>query len=385
MKAERFVIDIPQSQLDDLDRRLTETRWPRTSNDDSWGKGVPSQFLKPLIEYWHDRFNWREQEASLNQLPHFCAEIEGHRIHFIHVRGKGKSAIPLIMTHGWPDSFTRYTKLIPFLTDPARYGGLESDTFDVIIPSVPGFVFSQTHSGQSLNNAEVARLWFRLMTEVLGYQSFCAAGGDIGSGITRYLASLYPSHIRAIHLTDVGILRELLSLKDTEYMTKEEQLYRSRASAWFAEESAYMALQATRPRTLAYALNDSPAGLAAWITEKYVAWSGGDGDLFSHFSPEDILTNISLYWLTDSTETAAAMYRQNARTLPALTTTSVPVGLCCFPSDILPPPKSWVEKHYNLCHWTEMPRGGHFAAMEEPALYAEDVKLFFRTYRSAIG
>lgn len=381
MAPERFTIDIPQAQLDDLTRRLEHIRWPYRPTEETWDKGVPGDFLKSLTDVWRDEFNWREQETELNRFAHYRSEIDGYHIHFIHERGKGPSPVPIILTHGWPDSFTRYQKIIPYLTDPARFGGDPDDSFDVIIPSIPGFGFSSCPHPESLNNARVAGLWFQLMTEHLGYTNFCAAGGDMGSSITRYLAALYPEHLTAIHVTDIGIIRELMTHPEPAVLTAEEQTYRRAAARWVSQEGGYMAVQATKPRTLAYGLNDSPAGLLAWIIEKYHSWSDCGADVFSRFSREEILTNVTLYWLTGSIGTSVNIYRENSNSLPPLRKTDVPVGVACFPADILPPPRSWAEKNYPICRWSQMQSGGHFAAMEEPVLYAEEIRAFFRPYR----
>lgn len=378
MTTERFTIDIPQSQLDDLQRRLENIRW---SGGTSWEKGVPDDFMKPLIEYWQNTFDWRKQEAAINLFDHYRSKIDDYDIHFIHVRGTGSSPLPLILTHGWPDSFLRYLKIIPYLTDPARFGGDPEDAFDVIIPSIPGFGFSSAPQKEGLNNARVARLWFDLMTRTLGYTRFCAAGGDLGSGVTRYLAARYPEQIIAIHLTDIGILRDLMMHPQPEVLSGEERAYRQSASQWINQEGGYMSIQATKPQTLAWALNDSPVGLAAWIGEKFRSWSDCGGDLFRRFSKDEVLTNIMLYWLTASAGTAANIYYENTHTLPPLEKSEVPVGIACFPADILLPPRSWTEQSYNVKRWTQMPGGGHFTAMEEPELYSEEIRTFFRPWR----
>lgn len=383
MTIARFTIDIPQARLDDLHRRLENIRWPAEPGGTNWNKGVPADFLQPLIAYWQKEYDWRTQETALNQFDHYRSEIDGYHIHFIHMRGQGPSPLPLILTHGWPDSFLRYLKVIPYLTDPARFGGDPADAFDVIIPSVPGFGFSSAPQTAGLNNARVARLWFELMHHTLGYTRFAAAGGDLGSGITRFLAALYPQQVAAIHLTDVGILRDLMMHSQPEALTEEERLYRQTAARWINEEGGYMAIQATKPHTLAWGLNDSPVGLAAWIGEKFRAWSDCGGDLFSRFSRDEVLTNIMLYWLTESAGSAASIYYENTHSLPQLPKIKVPTGVACFPADILLPPRSWAEKNYPISHWREMPAGGHFTAMEEPEHYAADIRAFFRSYRHA--
>lgn len=382
MAAEKFSIHFPQEQLDDLSRRLEQIRWPQQPADTGWERGTQRDELQALIEYWKNEFDWRRQEAELNRVAHYRCTINGTAIHFIHERGKGPSPLPLILTHGWPDSFLRYQKIIPLLTDPARFGGSPEDAFDVIIPSVPGFGLSAIPAGNGVNNAVVAEIWHQLMTRELGYNRFAAAGGDIGSGVTRYLAQQHPENVTGIHLTDIGILRELMAVDDESSLTEEERQYGQLARAWIGQEGGYMSLQATRPWTLAYALNDSPVGLASWIMEKFRNWSDCNGNLLSRFNYDQVLTNIMLYWLTGTAGSAANMYYDNAHSLPPIGQIHVPVGVACFPADILLPPRSWVSKKLNITRWSKLPRGGHFTAMEEPELYAEDVRAFFRSLRA---
>ena len=392
MPVERFTLNIPEAQLIDLHRRLSQTRWPVQPHGTGWERGTRLDILRELVEYWTDRFDWRKQEAELNRFDHYhCTlygtnvsdtDMSGTDIHFLHVRGNGPAPLPLILTHGWPDSFLRYLKIIPLLTDPARFGGDPEDAFDVIIPSLPGYGFSGCPPETGVNNAGVAKMWHQLMTQELGYARYGAAGGDIGSGVTRYLALGYPQHLIGIHLTDIGLVRDLLTRPDSATLSAEERNYQKAAHDWIAREGAYMNLQATRPWTLACALNDSPAGLASWIIEKFRVWSDCGGDLTSRFSEDELLTNIMLYWLTGSAGSAASLYYENAHSLPPMGDIGVPTGLACFPADILPPPESWARRHLNIVHWTNMPRGGHFTAMEEPELMAEDIRRFFRRLRA---
>jgi microsomal epoxide hydrolase len=347
-----------------------------------WEQGTELSYLQSLVTYWRDSFNWREQEAKLNRLNQFRAEVDGFTIHFIHERGAGRNPLPIILTHGWPDSFTRYQKIIPLLTDPARYGGDQMDSFDVIVPSIPGFGFSSRPNLHGVNSFQVAELWEKLMSKELGYRRFGAAGGDIGSGVTRYLAATHPEHLVGIHLTDIGILRDLLTPSSRTDLSEGELRYSKSATEWMAREGAYMSLHATKPQTLAYGLSDSPVGLAGWIVEKFRSWSDCGGNLGRSFTNDELLTNIMIYWVTGTIGSSMRMYYENSHTLPPIGQISVPTGIAVFPADILLPPKESVERKLQLARWTSMPRGGHFAAMEEPELLADDIRAFFRPLRS---
>ncbi|MGA8086610.1 MAG: epoxide hydrolase family protein, partial [Terracidiphilus sp.] len=347
-----------------------------------WEQGTELGYLQSLVAYWRDSFDWRAQEAELNRLAQFRAEVDRFSIHFVHERGVGPNPLAIILTHGWPDSFTRYQKIIPLLTDPARHGGDPMDSFDVIVPSIPGFGFSSRPNLRGVNSFHVAELWAKLMTKELGYPRFAAAGGDIGSGVTRYLAATHPELLVGIHLTDIGILRDLLAPSGRTDLSEGELRYRSSASEWIAREGAYMSLQSTKPQTLAYGLTDSPAGLAGWIVEKFCAWSDCGGDLGRSFTEDELLTNIMIYWVTGTIGSSMRMYYENSHTLPPIGRIDVPTGIALFPADILLPPQEWAERRLQIARWTSMPRGGHFAAMEEPELLADDIRAFFRPLRS---
>jgi len=382
MAVERFHIQVEEEVLSDLRDRLGHIRWPDQMDGSSWEQGTELGYLQSLVAYWRDRFDWRAQEAELNRLAHFRSEVDGLSIHFIHERGVGPSPLPIILTHGWPDSFTRYQKIIPLLTDPASHGGDPMDSFDVIIPSIPGFGFSSRPNLRGVNSFQVAELWAKLMTKELGYPRFAAAGGDIGSGVTRYLAAAHPELLVGIHLTDIGILRDLLAPSGRTDLTEGELRYRSIATEWIAREGAYMSLQSTKPQTLAYGLSDSPVGLAGWIVEKFRTWSDCGGDLGRSFTKDELLTNIMIYWLTGTIGSSTRMYYENSHTLPPLGHIDVPTGIALFPADILLPPQECAERRLNIARWTTMPRGGHFAAMEEPELLADEIRAFFRPLRS---
>ena len=382
MTVNRFHIDVDNALIDDLKYRLKHSRWPSEIEGFSWERGTDQSYLQLLVAYWHDHFDWRKQESELNRFSHFQCTIDGIDIHFIHEQGKGRNPLPIILTHGWPDSFFRYQKIIPLLTDPARYGGNPDDSFDVIIPSLPGFGFSGRPTIEGFNNSKVSDLWVKLMTEELGYKKFAAGGGDIGSGVTRYLAASHPELLVGIHVTDIGIIRNILTVQDDAVLSDEERQYKVNAQRWIAQEGGYMALQATKPQTLAYGLSDSPVGLAAWIIEKFRAWSDCNGELTKRFSNDELLTNIMIYWITNTISSSAGIYYENTHSLPALGKIEVPTGVALFPADILLPPKQWAEQNLNISRWATMPRGGHFTAMEEPELLADDIRSFYRQFRT---
>lgn len=382
MAVEKFHIQVEEKVLNDLRAKLGQVRWPDQMDGAEWEQGTELSYLQSLVAYWRDSFNWRQQEAELNRLAHFRSEVDGLSIHFIHERGVGPSPLPIILTHGWPDSFTRYQKIIPLLTDPASHGGDPMDSFDVIVPSIPGFGFSSRPNLRGVNSFQVAELWAKLMTKELGYPRFAAAGGDIGSGVTRYLAAANPELLVGIHLTDIGILRDLLAPSGRTDLTERELRYRSIATEWIAREGAYMSLQSTKPQTLAYGLSDSPVGLAGWIVEKFRTWSDCGGNLGRSFTKDELLTNIMIYWLTGTIGSSTRMYYENSHTLPPLGHIDVPTGIALFPADILLPPQESAERRLNIARWTTMPRGGHFAAMEEPELLADEIRAFFRPLRS---
>lgn len=354
-----FLIDFSEEQMKELRQRIGYTRFPRTLNDENWTLGTNSYYLQTLLDYWRDGYDWSRKQRELNQYPQFTCELDGLTIHFFHIPGSCKGTIPLLLTHGWPDSFLRYAKVFPLLSD-----------FDLVVPSLPGFAFSTLPSKGFLNNAEVAELWRRLMTEALGYKEYAAAGGDMGRGVTCYLATRYPQEVRGIHLTDVGLVGELVSAAD-EKLTPAERSYKRKAIEWQRMESAYINIHSTKPQTLAYLLSDSPAGMAAWITEKYHAWS--DWPLLTM---DDLCDCLTLYWMTNTTCTSIRAYHGNSFTLPPLGKVTVPTAIAAFPHDILPAPREWVERNYPVIMYTEMPRGGHFTALEQPEKFAENISQF---------
>lgn len=383
MAARPFKIHVPNEVLNDLKYRLDHIRWTGPQEGPDWDLGTQMDYLKSLVSYWRDRFDWPLQESQLNRFSQFQSNINGLNIHYVYERGKGPDPMPIILTHGWPDSYIRYRKIIPLLADPAGHGGDPEDSFDVIVPSIPGFGFSGSPSFSGVNNFYVAETWAKLMTEELGYSKFAAAGGDMGSGVTRYLALKHPELLVGIHLTDIGIIRSLMTADEAK-LSEEELQYRSAAQKWISNEGAYMSIQSTKPRTLAYGLSDSPVGLAAWIIEKFHAWSDCNGDLGQSFTEDELLTNIMIYWVTNTIGSSARMYYENTHSLPPMGRIELSTGVALFPADILPPPKAWAERNLNITRWTAMVRGGHFTAMEEPGLLADDIRAFYRPLRTKV-
>jgi len=381
MTLQKFQIQIPDKTLEELFSRLSNTRWPNQLKDSDWERGMKKDYLQFLLHYWQNGYDWRTQEKELNSYSQFKCNIDGIDIHFIWEKGKGKNPIPIILTHGWPDSFLRYKKVINKLTDPTRFGGDPNDSFDVIIPSLPGFGFSDKPEHSGCNNARVAELWVKLMTEKLGYTKFAAAGGDIGSGVTRYMALNHPKLLTGIHLTDVGIIRDLLMASDESKLSATEIAYKKNAQQWMTQEAGYISIQSTKPQTLSYGLSDSPVGTAAWILEKFRSWSDCKGQLENSYSKDELLTNVMIYWLTNSLSSSVEMYYENTHSLPPMGKIEVPTGIALFAQDILLPPKEWAEKNLNIVQWTEIPNGGHFTAMEEPDLFVEDICKFYRKFR----
>ena len=376
MTVQTFAVNVPQSTLDDLQRRLARTRWVDEVEGVGWDYGTNKEYLKGLVDYWQNGFDWRAQEAKLNQFAHFRADVDGAGIHFIHERGRGPNPLPIILTHGWPDSFIRMLKIIPMLTDPAKFGGDPNDSFDVIVPSIPGYGFSDRSFQKGMSTNRVADLWAKLMG-VLGYKRFAAAGGDMGSVITMHLAQTYPEQLIGIHLTDVSY--PMSPPEGVEY-DADAQRYFDGLQNWWMSEGAYSMLHSTKPQTTAYALTDSPVGLAAWQVEKFRAWSDCGGDVEARFTKDELLTNITIYWATETINSSMRLYAEQDTPLYPAPRIEVPAAIAHFTTELLPP-RSWIEQAMNLQRWTEMPRGGHFAALEEPELMAEDLRAFYRPLR----
>ncbi len=381
--VEPFTPSTPPAALEDLRARLLATRWPDTPEDAGWTLGTDLDYLRELVTYWADGFDWPAQEAALAALPQVRVGLGGIAIHAVHARAVAPAGpvLPLVLTHGWPDSFWRYVKVVPLLTDPGAHGGDPADAFDVVVPCMPGYGYSDRPPGPALDSRQVAGLWPGLMT-ALGYHRFGAAGGDIGSHVSRYLGLDHPDRVVAVHRTDAGVP---VYPGDPADLAPEERAWLAEAATWGAAEGAYAAVHRTKPQTAAVGLNDSPAGLAAWIVEKLRAWSDCDGDVEARFTKDEILTNVTLYWLTGTIGSSMRMYRANAAIPPEqhARRVEVPSGFSLFPGDIVRPPRAWLERTANVVRVTEPARGGHFAPFEEPELYAEELRTFFRPYRTA--
>ncbi len=378
MNAEPFEVHLPQAVLDDLSQRLARTRWPDEIEGSAWEYGSNLAYMKELVDYWRTRFDWRAQENRINSFPHFRATIEDLRIHFVYVRGKGPTPMPLVLTHGWPSSFLEMLKVVPFLTDPGRYGGDPADSFDVVIPSLPGFGFSDRPTKPWVTT-RIQKLWVRLMSDV-DYQRFGVHGGDIGAGVSALLGMDYPEKVIGVH--SVGIRPDLRP--DLPGLSEAERAYQQGVQRWSEEEGGYSHIQRTRPQTLSYGLNDSPAGLAAWIVEKFRAWSDCDGNVERRFTKDELLTSITIYWATQTVGSSIRWYfeRTHSPVPQKWERISVPCGIAIFPKEIGPrPPREHAERNYNVVRWTVMPRGGHFPAAEEPELLSNDIRVFFRSLR----
>jgi len=393
MSAQRFGIHVQQTVLDDLARRLERTRWttfPRAEHAPGhWKTGTYPKYLHELCDYWRTTYDWRRQEEALNALPQWRAKIGTADLHFVHARTNALRSLPLLLLHGWPDSFFRFHKVIARLSNPdAQFGDGVGDgaAFDVVVPSLPGFGFTGPVAlGPEQPARRSAELLWRLMTEVLGYRRFVVAGGDTGSVLAQILAIDHPDAVVAIHLTDIG-WHATLGL-DPSSLSRPERRYVEDSRKAFQADGAYAMLQTTRPGALATALSDSPIGLASWIVDRFHAWCDGH-DVDDSFGREDLLTNVMIYWVTNTIGPSMASYFASARS-PSLTPddrVERPVAVALFPHDIGGiPPRALAERTLNVQRWTEMPRGGHFAALEEPDLYAHDLVQFFRPFVAGAG
>jgi pimeloyl-ACP methyl ester carboxylesterase len=381
MSAQTFAIQIDDDVLSDLQQRLQRIRWPDEIAGAGWDYGTNLDYLKQLVAYWRDAYDWRAQERLLNSFPQFQATIDGFGLHFLHIKGQGPRPMPLIISHGWPGSFFEMYKIIGPLTDPASHGGSEQDAFDVVVPSLPGYGFSQRPNERGMNVARIAELFLRLMRDELGYQRFGAQGGDWGSSITSRLGYAYPQHLIGIHL---NMISSRLAVQESERLGDSPELQRWRAQLqhYRQDEGAYSRIQGTRPQTLAYGLNDSPAGLAGWIIEKFRAWSDCQGDVERAFSKDELLTNIMIYWVTQTINSSTRLYYEVDHTPgPMFGRVDVPTGVAAFPHEIVVPVRSIAERIYNIQRWSVMQAGGHFAALEQPEALVHEIRAFFRPLR----
>lgn len=377
---QEFTIHIEDSALADLEARLERTRLPDQIPGSGWDYGSDRAYMEELLEYWRTEYDWRKHEAELNALAHFKTEIDGIDMHFVHVRSKEDGAMPLVITHGWPGSVYEFMDVIGPLTDPVAHGGQAADAFHLVLPSMPGYGFSGPAHNRGMSVDSVAEVVAKLMDR-LGYDRYGAQGGDWGSGVASWLARDHSGSVIGIHLNMVGGGPPQEMANPEEGIPEWELKRHKERAAWWQGENAYGNIQGSKPLTLAYGLNDSPAGLAAWIVEKFRTWSDCNGDIESRFTKDQLLTNIMLYWVTQSMPSAVRLYYESRRSGRRAGRTEVPTAVAVFPGEIFFSPRKWVEARYNVVQWTEMPRGGHFAAMEEPGLFLEDVTKFFRGLR----
>lgn len=384
---ETFRIAVPQDELDALQRRLDAARLPPSPEAANWEDGTNLAYLAELVAYWREGFDWRAQEARLNRFAQFRATVEGTRLHYLHERGKGPAPLPLLLAHGWPDSVFRFEKLIPLLTDPQAHGGDPADAFDVVVPSLPGYGFSERIAANS--EFTFGALCHRLMEE-LGYRRYGAHGGDIGSMVGEQMARSHVERLVGIHLTDVPLQHAQTPPSD---LSAAEQRYVAQVKRFGEQGGGYKHIQGTKPWTAAAALNDSPMGLAAWIVEKFYDWSDCGGHIESRYSKDELLTNVMIYWVTQTIGSSFLAYRDFTKpgllrrgaeaAKELLASKRVPAGFALFPKDIANPPREWAERFFDVQHWNEMPAGGHFAALEEPQRLAQDIRAFFRPLRAA--
>jgi epoxide hydrolase len=369
-----FRIDVPTEVLDDLHARLAHTRWPEAECVDDWSQGIPLAYTRELAAYWADDYDWRSREAALNRFDQFTTEIDGLDIHFIHQRSPHADAFPLVITHGWPGSIAEFQKVIEPLVNPPS--GRPEDAFHVVCPSLPGYGFSGKPSEAGWGVGKIAQAWETLMLR-LGYDRYGAQGGDWGAAVTTQIGR-NRGHCVAIHL-NMPIARPAAGSGGD--LTEDEQ----QALVAFAEHrkwgTGYSKQQSTRPQTLGYGLVDSPVGQLAWIVEKFWAWTDCDGHPENALSRDELLDNVMLYWATGSGASSARLYWESFNSFVTEGRVELPTGVAAFPKEILRTPRHWCEAAYNITHWTTMPRGGHFAAFEQPELFVDDVRAFFATVR----
>jgi microsomal epoxide hydrolase len=381
-KPQPFSLRVPEAAVEDLRARLALSRFPDQAPGEPWAFGADLGAVRELVAYWRDGFDWRAEEARLNGFPQATVALHGIDLHYLHVPGKGPDPCPLLLMHGWPGSVFEFLDIIPRLADPARFGGDPADSFTVVAPSLPGYGLSFKPGQKRFGADEIADCVAHLMHDVLGFPRFAAQGGDWGASVASRLGMVHAEKLLGIHINLLMVKRDPAILSDSE---PEERRYREELNAFLKEETGYQWIQGTRPQTLAYGLTDSPAGLAAWILEKFRAWSDCDGDPWSVLDRDRVLANIALYWFTGCIN--ASFWPYYARMhgtwpIPDGRTVEVPTGYAAFPREILRPPRSLAERVYtNIRRWTPMERGGHFAAMEQPDALAREVRAFFRPLR----
>ena len=372
-----FKIAVSDDVLNDLRSRLRHTRWPDAQVVDDWSQGTPLAWLQSICRYWADGYDWRAREAKLNRFAQFTTDIDGLLIHFVHARSLHANAMPLLITHGWPGSIVEFHKVIEPLTNPTAFGGDSSDAFHVVCPSLPGFAFSGKPTTTGWGVDRIAAAWAVLMHR-LGYERYAAQGGDWGSAVTTSLGAQDPQHCAGIHIT-----LAMGSRPTTDNDTSAEVVRALKGAKHYQDwDSGYSKQQATRPQTLAYGLNDSPAGQAGWILEKFWAWTDCDGNPENILSRDELLDNVMLYWVNACAASSARLYWESFGKRRGVKQVTIPTGIAVYPKEIIPPVRKWMESDFsNIQHWREMPKGGHFAAFEQPELFIDDVREFFRTLR----
>jgi pimeloyl-ACP methyl ester carboxylesterase len=381
MTPEPFQIRIAEAQLDDLRHRLINTRWPDQETVEDWSQGIPLAYMRRITAYWLDGYDWRRREALINCFPQFKTEIGGLGIHFIHLRSPHANATPLLMTHGWPGSFTEFLKVIGPLSDPEADGGDSADAYHIVCPSLPGFGFSDK-PGRGCGVEQIAGLWDELMVGI-GYDSYVAQGGDWGGAVTAAIGRQNRGHCKAIHLNvPVGPPPEEALQNPTPADQRALDIIRD----FSANETGYSKQQSTRPQTLGYGLADSPIAQAAWILEKFRAWTDCDGDPESILSRDELLDNVMIYWLTGSGTSSARLYWESfGKSFVDQRIVILPMGCSLFPKELRQPPRAWAERQYpNMIYWNELPKGGHFAAFEQPLLFIEELRRFHRVVRELV-
>jgi len=376
-----FRLNVPDSAIADLKARLSLTRFPDAAPGEPWAFGTSVEYARDLVAYWKDRFDWRTQEAALNAFPQFKVPLHDIDLHYLQVPGVGPNPYPLLLLHGWPGSVYEFLDIIPRLTDPAKFGGDAKDAFTVIAPSLPGYGLSFKPGQKRFVLADIAECVHDLMTKVLGISKFAVQGGDWGAGITSLIGYTHPQSVCGIHINLMFAGRDPSGGEPTP----EEARFATELAHWLKEETGYQQIQGTKPQTLAFGLTDSPAGLAAWIAEKFRSWSDCDGVPENAVSRDRMLANISLYWFTGAIGSSFWPYYgrlHGSWPISPKNPVTVPTGYAAFPKEIVRPPRSLAQKAYtNIQRWTEMKKGGHFAAMEQPAALAQEIQAFFRPLR----
>jgi pimeloyl-ACP methyl ester carboxylesterase len=380
-RIEPFAVRVDEDVLADVRGRLERARFPVASPATGWSEGTPQDYLAELVGYWLNEYDWRDNEARLNMLPQFRTVVDGLGIHFVHARSTNPDALPLLMTHGWPGSVWEFQRIISLLVDPTRHGGDADDAFHVVCPSLPGYAFSDPPAATGCDPRRIAAYEAALMSR-LGYERYGAQGGDWGARISAHVAGAHPCRVIGLHLNFPGFISPPPDF-DTSTLDSTDLQRWHRGREFVADGMAYLQLQATRPQSLAYGLSDSPLGLAGWLVEKFQAWSDCAGDPSNVLSRDELITNIMIYWCTNSIGSSIRLYREHNRR-PWNERVDVRAACALFPAETSPPIRAWVEGFLNIRQWSEFNRGGHFAALEQPELLAEDIRRFFRPLRAGL-